>query len=68
MLPQKTTSDPIRVLSGVVMNGQTRTQIQEIQRKLKSPITGQKEFINDNAVIEYAIKNLYETLKKQRLI
>ena len=50
------------------MNGQTRTQIQEIQRKLKSPITGQKEFINDNAVIEYAIKNLYETLKKQRLI
>jgi hypothetical protein len=68
MLPQKTRGDPIRILSGVVMNGQTRTQIQEIQRKLKSPITGQKEFINDNAVIEYAIKNLYETLKKQRLI
>jgi hypothetical protein len=50
------------------MNAQTRNQIQEIQRKLKSPITGQKDFINDDAVVAYAIKNLYESLKKQRLI
>jgi hypothetical protein len=68
MLPQETRGDSIWILSGVVMNSQTRNQILEIQRKLKSPVTGQKEFANDNAVIEYAIKNLYETLSKQRLI
>ena len=50
------------------MNHQTRTQIQEIKRKLISPITHQQEFTNDADVIAYAIKNLFETLKKQRLI
>ncbi len=50
------------------MNSQSRTQIQEILRKLKSPITGQKEFINDNAVIEYAIQHLHDSLKKRQLI
>ena len=68
MLPQETRSDSIRILSRLAMNAQTRNQIQEIQRKLKSPITGQKEFINDDAVVAYAIKNLYESLKKQHLI
>lgn len=50
------------------MNTQTRLQIKEIQRKLKSPTTQKKEFPNDNAVIEFAIKSLYENLKKQRLL
>jgi hypothetical protein len=68
MLPQETRSNSIWLLSGVVMNSQSRTQIQEILRKLKSPITGQKEFINDNAVIEYAIQHLHDSLKKRQLI
>ena len=68
MLPQETRSDSIRILSGVVMNSNTRTLIREIQTKLKSPITRDREFSNDSAVIDYAVKNLYDLLKKQRLI
>jgi hypothetical protein len=68
MLPQETRSDPIWILSGLVMNNNTRTLIREIQTKLKSPITRDREFSNDSAVIEYAVKNLYDLLKKQRLI
>jgi len=69
MLPQKTRSDSIRILSGVVMNSNTRTLlIREIQTKLKNPITRDREFSNDSAVIDYAVKTLYDILKKQRLI
>ena len=50
------------------MEIKTRTYIQEIQKKLKSQITGQREFTSDSAVIEYAVKTLYDILKKQRLI
>jgi hypothetical protein len=68
MLPQETRGDSIWILSGVVMNTNTRTLIREIQTKLKSPITRDREFSNESAVIEYAVKNLYDLLKKQRLI
>jgi hypothetical protein len=68
MLPQETRSNSIRVLSGVAMNNNTRTLIREIQTKLKSPITRDREFSNDSAVIDYAVKNFYDLLKKQRLI
>jgi len=50
------------------MNSNTRTLIREIQTKLKSPITKAREFSNESAVIDYAVKNLYDLLKKQRLI
>ena len=50
------------------MNSKTRTQLRDIQTKLKSPITGQQEFVNENAVIEYAVQLLYDDLKKQRLV
>ena len=50
------------------MNNTTRTQIREIQTKIKSPITKEREFANEAAVIEYAIKSLYDLLKKQRLL
>jgi|APGre2960657373_1045057.scaffolds.fasta_scaffold471405_1 hypothetical protein len=50
------------------MNNNTRTWIREIQTKLKSPITKEPEFTNESAVIDYAVKTLYELLKKQRLI
>jgi hypothetical protein len=68
MLPQETRSNSIRILSRVAMNNNTRTLIREIQTKLKSPITRDSEFSNESAVIEYAVKNLYDLLKKQRLI
>ena len=50
------------------MNSNTRTLIREIQNKLKSPITKEREFSNESAVIDYAIKTVYDLLKKQRLI
>ncbi len=50
------------------MNNNTRNLIREIQIKLKSPITRDREFSNESAVIDYAVKNLYDLLKKQRLI
>jgi len=67
MLSQEARSYSIRLLSRMAMNAKIRAHIQEILRKLKSPITGQREFINENAVIEYAIKYFYDSLKKQRL-
>jgi len=68
MLPQETRSDSIRILSGAAMNNNTRTLIREIQTKLKSPITRDREFSNESAVIDYAVKKLYDLHKKQRLI
>jgi hypothetical protein len=50
------------------MNNNTRTLIREIQTKLKNPITRDREFSNESAVIDYAVKTLYDILKKQRLI
>ncbi len=50
------------------MNSKTRTLLREIQLKIKSPITGQKEFINENAVIDYAVKSVYDLMKQQKII
>ena len=50
------------------MNSSTRTLLREIQTKLKSPITKEREFANESGVIDYAVKTLYDLLKKQRLI
>jgi len=50
------------------MNSKTKSLIREILSKLKSPVTGQKEFANDDAVLDYAINLLYENLKKQRVL
>jgi hypothetical protein len=50
------------------MNTRTRTLIREIQSKIKSPITGQKEFANDDAVMDYAIKTIYDLMKQQRIL
>jgi hypothetical protein len=50
------------------MNSTTKNQLREIQQKLKSPITKQPEFNHEAAVIDFAVKTLYETLKKQRLL
>ena len=50
------------------MNSKTRTLIRDIQYKIKNPITKEKEFANDDAVIDYAIKTIYDLMKKQRLL
>jgi hypothetical protein len=50
------------------MNSKTRTLIREIQSKLKSPITGLKEFSSDDAVIDYAIELVHQQFKKKRLL
>jgi hypothetical protein len=50
------------------MTSKTRNLIREIQAKVKSSVTGQKEFANDDAVIDYAIATVYDQLKKQRLL
>ena len=50
------------------MNTTTRTLIRDIQTKLKNPITKQREFTTDTAVIEYAVKTLHDLLKQQRLL
>ena len=50
------------------MNSKTRTLIQEIKRKIKSPITGTYEFANDDAVLDLAVQRLYEQLKRQRIL
>jgi hypothetical protein len=50
------------------MNQKTRSLIQELKSKVKSPITGTYEFPNDDAVIDLAVKRLYETLKQQKIL
>jgi hypothetical protein len=50
------------------MQNKTRTLIREIQLKAKSSMTGQNEFPNDDAVIDYAIQTLYDSLKKLKVI
>jgi len=50
------------------MNHKTRTLIQDLKIKVKSPITGTNEFANDDAVIDLAVKRLYESLKQQKIL
>ena len=58
----------IKLNHRMVMNTTTRTLIRDIQSKLKNPITKQREFNTDTAVIDYAIKTLHDLLKQQRLL
>lgn len=50
------------------MNSKTRTLIRDIQNKIRNPITKEKEFANEDVVIDYAIKTIYDLMKKQRLL
>jgi len=50
------------------MNHKTRSLIQDLKSKVKSPITGNNEFANDDAVIDLAVKRLYESLKQQKIL
>ena len=50
------------------MNNKTKTLIRDIQNKIRNPITKEKEFANEEAVIDYAVKTIYDLMKKQRLL
>ena len=50
------------------MNSKTRSLIQEIKRKVKSPITGTSLFPDDAAVIALAIQRFYEHLKQKKVL
>ena len=50
------------------MNTKTRSLIRDIQNKIRNPITKAREFANEEAVIEYAIKTIYDLMKKQKLL
>ena len=50
------------------MNNKTKTLIRDIQNKIRNPINKEKEFPNEEAVIDYAIKTIYDLMKKQRLL
>ena len=50
------------------MNSKTKTLIRDIQSKIKNPIIKEKEFPNEDAVIDYAVKTVYDLMKKQRLL
>lgn len=50
------------------MNSKTRSLIQEIKRKVKSPITGNSIFADDAAVIAMAIQQFYDNLKQKKVL
>ena len=51
-----------------MIDTKTRSLIREIKTKLKSKITGMFEFSTDDAVIDHAVKILYEKLKKDKFL
>ena len=50
------------------MNSKTRTLIRNIQNKIRNPITREREFPTEEAVIDYAVRTIYDLMKKQRLL
>jgi len=50
------------------MNSKTRSLLLEVRNKVKSPITGSSEFPNDDAVLDLAVRRLYESFKQQKLL
>ena len=50
------------------MNSKTRSLIQEIKRKVKSPITGTSIFPDDAAVIAMAIQQFHDNLKQKKVL
>ena len=51
-----------------MIDPKTRSLIREIKTKLKSKITGMFEFSSEDAVIDHAVKVLYEKLKKDKFL
>lgn len=50
------------------MQSKTRQLIQEIKSKVKSTVTTQREFPNDDAVIDLAVLRLHQDLKSKGVL
>ena len=50
------------------MNAKSRSLINEIKSKVKSSVTGKPEFADEASIIDVAIAQFYENLKKQRIL
>lgn len=50
------------------MNSKTTSILKEIQKKVLSPATKKPEFRNTDEVIDAAVNEYYQTLKKQRIL
>jgi len=48
------------------MTGKTMQLLNTIRTKVKSQITGEKEFKNNDQIIEAAVINYYNILKKEK--
>ncbi|QNJ12998.1 hypothetical protein SynA18461_00342 [Synechococcus sp. A18-46.1] len=42
--------------------------IQQIKTKVKNNVTNQREFINDDSVVDHAITQLFKDLKQRGLL
>ena len=56
------------ITSSNPMKTTTRNMIRQIKTKLKSNLTGQAEFSDESAVIDYAVQYFFTHLKNQRRI
>jgi len=52
----------------MALTSKTNNRLLEIQRKVKSTITGQPEFKTRDEVIDLAVEQLHEQLKRQKLL
>ena len=50
------------------MQSKTRQLIQQIKTKAKNNVTNQREFINDDSVVDHAITQLFKDLKQRGLL
>jgi len=50
------------------MRPKTRQLCDQIRRKVKSNITGEPEFKNNDDIIETAVTNFYNALKKEMFL
>ena len=48
------------------MTGKTLQLLNTIRRKVKSQVTGEPEFKNNDQIIEAAVTNYYNLLKKEK--
>ena len=51
-----------------MLNSKTRQQISTIKNKVKGSLTGNPEFNNDDAVIQYAVEMLFNELKNKKVL
>ena len=50
------------------MTGKATQLITQIRTRVKNPITKKPQFKNNDEVIEWAVQNLYDEFKKNRML